>query len=299
VRRRAFIESGCLSVSVLAVPPIAFSQSAGEGPAIDPVRDGLTLIRGAVNGLLYKTVDSGILIDVPAPEFDGASGLYGSAPILINSNWRPEHTAANDSLGSAGAEIIAHENTKLWMGNDFTVRWESRRYRPRAADALPNSTFYSSRTLQAGNEVIDIGHVPRAHTDGDVYVFFHRANVLFAGDLLAVNAFPILDYSTGGWIRGMIAATEHLLAIVNDATLIVPAVGDPQRREALEAQLDLCRATDEVVGRAYTTAISLDELVATNPLEAYREARGDPTLFIELAYRGMWGHIRQLGLGIV
>lgn len=299
MRRRAFIESGVLGASALALPRFAVTQVAGAAPATDAIQGGLTLIRGAANGILYAGGGRAILIDVPEPDFDGANALYGPDPILINSNWRPEHTAANDVLGGSGAEIIAHENTKLWMGNDFTVRWEGRRYRPRAAEALPGSTFYASRTLTAGDETIDMGHLPRAHTDGDIYLYFHRANVLFASDLLAVNSYPVLDYSTGGWIRGMIEATEHLLEIADDDTLIVPAIGEPQRRAALEGQLELCRATNEVVGQAYTTARSLDELLETNPLEAYRAERGEPAQFIELAYRGMWGHIRRLGLGIV
>ena len=299
LRRRNFIGSGLLGTLALMLPRPGLSQLVGARPAISEIRDGLMLIRAAVNGLIYKGDDTTILIDAPAPDFDGAAEFYGADPILINTNWRPEHTAANDVLGAAGAEIIAHENTRLWMGNDFTVRWESRRFVPRAAEALPNATFYTSKTLEVGDEIIDIGHVPQAHTDGDAYVHFRRANVLFAGDLLAVGAYPVLDYSTGGWIRGMADATRHLLEIAGDETLIVPAVGEPQGRDALESQLALCQATDEAVGEAYTTAMSLEELLAANPLDAWRDERGDPALFIELAYRGMWGHIRQLGLGIV
>ena len=299
MHRREFIEAGILGGSLLAMPALVLPQPAGELPATEKIRDGLTLIRSQANGLVYDRAGSPVLIDVPAPDFDGAASLYGPGPVLINTNWRPEHTGANDALGSAGSEIVAHENTKLWMGNDFTVRWESRRYVPRATAALPTQTFYESTTLEAGDEVIDLVHAPQAHTDGDIYVHFRRANVLFAGDLLAVEAYPVLDYATGGWIRGMIAATEHLLTVADDDTLVVPAVGSPQGRDALEAQLELCRAADDAVGRAYTTARSLEELLATRPLETWRDERGDPTLFVELAYRGMWGHIRQLGLGIV
>ena len=299
MRRRRLIGSGLASATVLALPEWALAQQAGSIPAAEAMGGGLTLIRGAVNGLVYRSGDASVLVDVPAPEFAGAGELYGPDPILINTNWRPEHTEANEALGRRGVSIIAHENTRQWMGNDFTVRWESRRYLPRAPEALPNSTFYTATRRELGDEAVDIGHVPMAHTDGDAYVFFRRANVLFAGDLLTVAGYPVLDYSTGGWIRGMIEATEHLLAIVDDDTLLVPALGDPQRPAALEAQLTLCREADEAVGMAYTTARSLEELLAMKPLEAYRAERGDPGLFIELAYRGMWGHIRQLGLGIV
>ncbi|MDX1562584.1 MAG: hypothetical protein R3305_06630, partial [Gammaproteobacteria bacterium] len=274
MRRRALIKSGILAASLAALPRYALPQPPGPrpnaGPATEPLGDGLILVRGEANGLVYERAGQNLLIDVPAPEFEGSAELYGPEPILVNSNWRPEHTAANAFLGPAGTEIIAHENTKLWMGNDFTVAWESRRYRPRPAEVLPNTTFYTSTTLEIGDETVEIGHTPRAHTDGDIYVYFRRANVLFASDLLAVDGYPILDYATGGWIRGMIDATERLFEIADETTLIVPAVGEPGRRDALEAQLALCRATDEAVGKAYTTAKSLDEVLAMDPLAAYR-----------------------------
>src|SRR5690606_23431697 len=193
----------------------------------------------------------------------------------------------------------AHENTKLWMGNDFTVPWENRRYPPRPAHEWPNSTFYTSGRLEAGGETIEYGHLKRAHTDGDIYVFFRRANVLAVSDLLAVDGYPIVDYATGGWIGGMRDATRALLALADADTIIVPAVGAPQSRRAAEAQLELCEATYRAVGSAFTRAMSLDELLAEEPLAAFVEERGDPRLFLELAYRGAWNHIRNMGLGIV
>jgi glyoxylase-like metal-dependent hydrolase (beta-lactamase superfamily II) len=34
---------------------------------------------------------------------------------LVNTHWHPEQTGSNERLGKAGARIIAHQNTKLWL----------------------------------------------------------------------------------------------------------------------------------------------------------------------------------------
>ena len=60
-----------------------------------------------------------------------------------------------------------------------------------------------------GKEEIQYGHLGQAHTDGDIYVFFPGPNILVTGDLFTVGSYPILDWSTGGWIgaRGLPACT--------------------------------------------------------------------------------------------
>ena len=57
--------------------------------------------------------------------------------VLFNTHWHLENTGSNDTLGKAGAKIIAHENTKLWMTTEFHVQWQNRTYKPRAKEAGP------------------------------------------------------------------------------------------------------------------------------------------------------------------
>ena len=40
------------------------------------------------------------------------------------------------------------------------------------------------------------------------------------------------------------------------------------------------------------------EMIAAAPTKDFDDKWGNPELFIELCYRGMWGHVRELG-GIV
>src|SRR5678816_1071873 len=39
----------------------------------------------------------------------------GTVHTLFNTHWHPEQTGSNERLGMAGATIIAHENTRLWL----------------------------------------------------------------------------------------------------------------------------------------------------------------------------------------
>jgi hypothetical protein len=55
------------------------------------------------------------------------------------------------------------------------------RRRPKVA--LPTNTFYVSGALDFDGRTVEYKYLPRAHTDGDVAVFFPDANVLAARQL--------------------------------------------------------------------------------------------------------------------
>ena len=198
-------------------------------------------------------------------------------------------------MRAAGARILAHENTKLWLGGDFYVDWEKRAYKPNPPEMLPTETFYTSGQMQFGGDEVRYACLPRAHTDGDIYVLFPRANVLVASDLLAADGYPIVDYATGGWIGGLEQATNKLLEITDAATRIVPAVGPVQGQEALQSQLALCTTMRERVREAFRNGMSFEDFVASAPTREFDAERGDPSQFLALVYKGAWGHNRELG----
>src|SRR5262249_3102456 len=149
------------------------------------------------------------------------SGQPGANRIqaLFNTHWHLEHTGSNESIGKAGAKIIAHENTKLWMGAEIIVAWQKGRvYKPRPKHARPNETCYSTGKMMFGKEEIRYGHLGQAHTDGDIYVFFPNSNILVTGDVFSVGSYPVLDWTTGGWIGGLTDATRTLVGLTDDQT---------------------------------------------------------------------------------
>src|SRR5690606_39235485 len=62
--------------------------------------------------------------------------------------WHADHTGGNEALAARGARIVAHENTKLWLGAEFEVWWrDGELHRPRPREAWPTATFYSGGEL--------------------------------------------------------------------------------------------------------------------------------------------------------
>jgi glyoxylase-like metal-dependent hydrolase (beta-lactamase superfamily II) len=281
---------------------VVLGEAAGALVATDVGPDLATLAGAGANVVALRGSDGLLLVDGGSPQRSGAlldllSEHSGSRPIriLFNTSWRDEHTGSNEKLGASGTKIAAHVNTKLWLGGDFDVDWEQRHYAPRPAAALPSMTFYTSGTLDFDGRKVDYRYLPRAHTDGDVAVFFPDANVLAAGSLVAVASYPVVDYATGGWIGGLEAATRALLDGTDRATKIVPALGSVCGRAELEAQLALCTAVRERVADAFRHGLSFTEFVATKPTQEFDAARGDPARFLKLVHKGAWAHLRELG----
>jgi len=285
-----------------AAPRLAFSAAPGPLDAKD-LGSGLAVIAGAgANVVALRGSDGLLLVDGGSPQrssdlLDLLNEHSGARPIriLFNTSWRDEHTGSNEKLGAGGTKIAAHVNTKLWLGGDFDVDWEQRHYSPRPAAALPSMTFYSSGSLDFDGRKIEHRYLPRAHTDGDVAVFFPDANVLAAGALVAVGGYPVVDYATGGWIGGLEAATRAMLDATDAKTRIVPAFGAVSGRAELEAQLALCTAVRGRVADAYRKGLSFKEFVETKPTQEFDAARGDPTQFLKLVHKGAWAHLRELG----
>jgi glyoxylase-like metal-dependent hydrolase (beta-lactamase superfamily II) len=296
---------GFLSTLILG---FASTRAFGRGSGISSTKltDNLTLVTGAggnivvlngrddlllVNGGLPET--AGDLVRFLSDQFKGQK-----VQVLFNTCWHLDHTGSNDAFKKAGAKIFSHENTKLWIGADFYSDWEKRAYKPRPADALPTDTFYTSGKMTFGNESIEYGYMPQAHTDGDIYVYFPAQNVLVAGDVLSVGRYPVLDYVTGGWLGGLQNANTALLKVVNADTKIVPGNGPVQSRADLQAQADMCATMRDRLVKLMRQGMGPTDMIAAAPTKDFDGKWGNPETFIRNAYRGMWGHVRELG-GIV
>ena len=280
---------------------LALAQSATGAITSVELRDGLTRIAGAgSNVLLFNGNDGAVLVDSGSP--DSAAGLVehvtatlGDAPldVLFNTHWHTGHTGANEPFGRQGAKIVAHENTRLWMSTEYHVDWQDRTYGPQPAAALPTETFFSSDpqpiVLDLGGERIEYGHLREAHTDGDIYVFFRERNVIAAGGVVSAGAYPVLDYATGGWIGGLMDATQALIALSDGDTIIVPGAGSAQSREHLERQYEMVATVRERVETMMRQGRSAEEMLAAGVTADFDAAWGDNrNRFIANVYGGLW-----------
>ena len=297
LKRRTLVKGALGSFIVLGRAFPAYSQSRISSVQLTP---GLYLIQGSgSNVVLADLADELVVIDGGLQE--NATSLLIEIQMLapgkrlsslFNTNWRPEHCGINYDLGT-NTTIIAHENTRLWQGADTYVEWENKKHQPMPLNAQANHGFYTGSSLELGDETLLFERLPKAHTDGDIFLHFKEANVLVVSDLLATNSFPVVDYSTGGWIRGLRDATQSLLDIATDSTQIVASEGSVHsRNDLIEQHAMLENAWDAVVS-ALQNGLSLDEFQESNPMQAYITQRGDPTLFLQQVFRSAWYHITE------
>ena len=303
VSRRQALVGATAGLLAARWPRLARAQAAAGAVNLTDLGSDLVLVAGVGANVVALAAADGLLL------VDGGGEAHAAAlqsalaqrwpgrPVatVFNTNWRDDHTGANAALRGAGATVMAHENTKLWLGGDFFVDWEDKHYAPRPAAMLPNKTFYTSGKVDLGGRSVEYWHLPRAHTDGDVAVFFPDANVLVASDVLSVGRYPKPDYATGGWIGGFIDATEKLLDSTNARTRIVAAEGGVYGRAELEAQLALCKAVAQKTAEAFRVGMSFADFVASKPTAAFDAKWGDPQLFLRLVYKGGFAHLRELG----
>jgi len=161
---------------------------------------------------------------------------------VIDTHWHFDHADNNAHPHAAGATVLAHENTKKRMSepHDLPVLYRGPNgalvdvhVDPLPVEALPQQTFRASYKLQANGETLALQHFAPAHTDGDMYVHFEKANAIQMGGLFFNGIYPYIDPGTGGTITGTIAAVDKILSLAgNDTKIIVfPSfVGNLRRR---------------------------------------------------------------------
>ncbi|HTV49954.1 MAG TPA: MBL fold metallo-hydrolase [Steroidobacteraceae bacterium] len=310
MRRRAFLQ-GLLTCAALGTPRLRAAASpaapsAATALSATPLSEQLLLIRGGGGNVVVLDAPEGVLlVDGGSPEHSARvlqliKERTGKAiKVLFNTHWHWDQTGSNRTLGPAGVRIIAHENTRLWLGTEVVCKWQQRTYAPLPLAARPNETFYTSGTLRFGTEHIEYGYLPQAHTDGDLFVYFREANVLAAGDVLSVGSYPILDYCTNGWIGGMANATQKLMALCGPDTRVIPGTGPPQTRADLEREQQMLTTLKLRLSKLLAQGMSVRDMLEAAPTHDFDPQWGDPTLFVSNAWPGLVARARELGVAIV
>jgi glyoxylase-like metal-dependent hydrolase (beta-lactamase superfamily II) len=232
---------------VLGAPMrFAAAQAVPQGAGTQRLADDLFVltIPGQANVVAHTAADGVVLVDGASAGATDAllkavATLPGGRPVhtIFNTHWHPDQTGSNERLGQESKTIIAHENTRLWLTTDVTWPWDGRRFKRLPKIAQPNKTFYTTGELGPG---IRYGYIPdAAHTDGDLYVYFAKQNVLAAGDVVSGQGWPVVDYVTGGWIGGIVGGLQRLQALANDETRIVPGRGPVLGLKDLKAQYEM------------------------------------------------------------
>jgi len=276
----------------------AQAQAVLESAGTLRLADDLFVVRipGEANVVAQTDANGVLLVDGGSAGASDAlmkavSGLPGGGPVrmLFNTHWHPEQTGSNERLGKAGAAIIAHENTRLWLTQNITWPWNGRRFTRLPRIAQPNKTFYDTGKLDSG---VRYGYIPdAAHTDGDLYVYFPKQNVLAVGDAVSGQGWPVVDWWTGGWIGGIVGGLQRLQTLANADTRIVPARGPVLGLADLKAQYEMYGAIYDRLTQLLNKGRGPTEAVAAKPTKEFDARMGNPDEFVRRAFESLWAYL--------
>jgi len=270
--------------------------------------DSLGVIDLGDSNVLCSTADPRGLVLVDSGARASASQLTAAlravrqnaqVQAVFNTHYHADQTGNNETVAATGAKIIAHEHTRQWMATDYWVPSENRYEKARAKAAWPTDTFRVTGSLNAGSEQIDYGHLPLAHTDGDIYIFFRDANVLAVGDVASPRRDPALDYFTGAWIGGRLDAMDAILKISNEQTRIVPAAGLPMTRADFKVERDMMEEVRSRVWKRVLKGDSPREMLDGGVLTGVGRTWKDPYKFLYDAAQGMFAHHNKLDPSVI
>jgi glyoxylase-like metal-dependent hydrolase (beta-lactamase superfamily II) len=308
---------GMLLAALLA----AHGACAQEEPTVETlqVRDNIYMLVGQGGNVTVQVGGDGILI--VDTQFDRMSDAILRAireisplPIrfIVNTHHHGDHIGGNANLRRAGAtviggnmpgavpyiegggaQVIAHENVVLRL---------SQLTGDQAVDPnlWPTNTFFNDeKRMYFNGEGIQIIHEPRAHTDGDVVVFFRRSDVIAGGDFYRTTSWPRIDLAGGGSYEGTIDALNDLVNLMipvygqDGGTLVIPGHG---RLSGIGDVLDY-REMVIVIGdrlkHMIAEGMTLEQIIAARPAmdyePVYAGAQGAEATrqFLETAYQSL------------
>lgn len=269
------IAAFALSLCLAPIPALAQQDMSKVEIKPEILAPGVAVLFGSGGniGVSYGG-DGTVLIDdqfAPLTEkIQKAVADLGATPVkfLVNTHWHGDHSGGNENLGNAGAVIMAHDNVRVRMASDQKTAFGEVKASPKAA--LPVITYAEGLKLHLNGEEVRVIHMPAAHTDGDSIIYWTKSNVIHMGDLFFFGmSFPFVDGSSGGNVRGIVAAADKALAIADDTTKIIPGHGQVATKADLQKYRDMVAAIIGKVEAGIKDGKTLDQITASRPADGY------------------------------
>src|SRR5262249_33418138 len=310
ISRRRFLASASAAAGVTFLAPRGlFAQDTGlvqtarrtaaaGSVTVQKLRGNISVLMGAGGNIATLTGSDGKLVvdggmGDTRKQISAAFAEISQDPtkILVNTHWHFDHTDGNDWLHSAGATIIAHENTRKHLSTPTRVDDWDFSFPAWPSGAIPAEIFSAKKSLRVNGTTLHLEYYGPAHTDGDISVHFADADVLHTGDTWWNSAYPFIDYSTGGSINAAIRAAEANIAKVGPNTVVIPGHGPVGGKSGLVEFRDTLATIHDRVASLKKQGRTLDETVAAKPTAPFDAKWGglfiNGDFFTKLVYKGV------------
>ena len=263
------------------------------------VADGVYAMEGAGGNLGLVVGENGAFLidDQYAPlteKIKAAIEVVTDQPIrfVFNTHWHGDHTGGNENLAEGGSLVVAHDNVRKRMSAGQFMEFFEREVPPASEEALPVVTFNDQVSFHLGGHTVNAIHVPKAHTDGDAIVYLEEADVIHSGDIVFYGLYPFIDYDSGGSLGGMIEATNRILELADEDTVVITGHGGPViDLKQLAAYRDMLATVHRRLIELMVDGATLEQVQAAGVTDEFDEQWGEgfigPERWVELNYKGM------------
>ena len=280
---------------------VSGSLRAAESFTSEQLAEHIHLIKGPSGNTMVAADSDGLILiegvpaELAADYLAYVKQLTGASRIksLVNTHWHPESSGLNATVAAAGAEIIAHANTRQWLGGTIRKRGEEIIHRPVADPELPAVIFYDKYSMPFRGANIELGHVLQAHTDGDIYAWFPAENILYTGPAVRTDTWSTVDETTNGFMGGLMDAYDTFAAIINADTRIIPAAGAMLDKPGFDSQMTLYKNLMTEMVALLRKGRSAEDVVIANPAVGLKPEWGDSSAFLDQGFRSFYGHLRN------
>jgi cyclase len=201
--------------------------------------------------------------------------------MLVNTHIHGDHTGGNENVGKMGVQIIAHDNVRARLIRGVNGA------PPAPAVALPVVTYGDAIGLHFDGEDIEVHKLPPAHTDGDSYIRFPKADVIHVGDVFRSVGYPIVDGNNGGTVKGTLAALQQVIDLAGPNTKILPGHGTVSTREDVMAFRDMIAGLQTKISDMIHQGMTLEQVIAAKPTADLDAKYGEPERFLGLFYNAL------------
>ena len=295
----AVLASAAPAETQTSTPFSQINAAAKAGPiTVHALRGGVSMLEGSGGNITalagpngFFLVDTGIAVSQAMILAALRSIGPGKIRLAVDTHWHWDHADGNGWVRAQGASIMADPVALKRLKETIRVVEWGNTFRPKPVAELPDIVMKGDRTLQENGETIRIRHYKAGHTDGDMSVYFVKADVLSTGDTFWNGQYPFIDYVGGGSIDGAIASANANIAMATARTIIVPGhgpVGDLKSQTAFRDMLVTIRNRVAALKRKGLTIEQAQAATPTKDLDAkWGQSVISGKLFTALVYRGV------------
>jgi glyoxylase-like metal-dependent hydrolase (beta-lactamase superfamily II) len=188
----------------------------------------------SVNIGLVVGTEAALLVDTGSSPAQGRTVRESVATVtdrplmaVVVTHWHFDHAfglAAFTDLVSVG-----HESVTDRLGSPEAAA-ETTRLGLTAADlGMPSRELVVATAFDLGGRRVEVAHLGRGHTDGDLVVVVPDADVVFTGDLIESAGPP--SFGPDSVAEEWAGTLDGLVGLMTERTVAVPGHGDPVDRQ--------------------------------------------------------------------